>query len=341
MDVAVEVLTRPAGYGARLLALSFLDEAQRARKRMGDPHDEMALHDFRVALRRLRSCLRAYRPQLDGCVQKKQRRRLRRLVKATGTRRDLQVQVTWLEEQRPTLDDRERAGLDWLIERLKLDEQQVDVRLEHTLREQWPKLRRRMERDLPHYSVEVRRGRAPVEEEGAALLARLVRGLWVDLRGHLGRVSSVTDVDEAHSARIAAKRLRYLLLPIKPQLGDAEVILDRLEALQDVLGEIHDAHVLESDLHDAITASPRQLDRPATLDDSPLAPDVAQPSPTLAYDVRLGLLALARRAQDRREAAYARYHEGWSSLSTAVFFRQLDQLADRLSRHTPELPPED
>src|SRR5207244_4645218 len=46
---------------ARLLALEALDEALAASERLGDDADSEALHDFRVALRRLRSFFRGYR----------------------------------------------------------------------------------------------------------------------------------------------------------------------------------------------------------------------------------------------------------------------------------------
>ena len=51
------LLPRPPEEGARRLALSYLDQAARARPRLADPADAEALHDFRVGLRRLRSCL--------------------------------------------------------------------------------------------------------------------------------------------------------------------------------------------------------------------------------------------------------------------------------------------
>ena len=63
--IAAGFLSRPPEEGARLLALSFLDQAAQARPRLADPADTEALHDFRVGLRRLRSCLRAYRRRIS------------------------------------------------------------------------------------------------------------------------------------------------------------------------------------------------------------------------------------------------------------------------------------
>lgn len=52
---AGSLLDRPAAEAARLLALRMLDAAAAARLRMDNPADPEALHDFRVAIRRLRS----------------------------------------------------------------------------------------------------------------------------------------------------------------------------------------------------------------------------------------------------------------------------------------------
>ena len=59
------LLTTPAPGAARRIAVNLLDAASAARERLTDADDAEALHDFRVAMRRLRSTLRAYQPQLE------------------------------------------------------------------------------------------------------------------------------------------------------------------------------------------------------------------------------------------------------------------------------------
>ncbi|HYR32187.1 MAG TPA: CHAD domain-containing protein, partial [Gemmatimonadales bacterium] len=82
------LLTEPAPRAARRIALTLLDAASAARERLTNADDAEALHDFRVAMRRLRSTLRAYQPQLIALVPAKLRRRLRELARATGEARD-------------------------------------------------------------------------------------------------------------------------------------------------------------------------------------------------------------------------------------------------------------
>src|SRR3712207_1804747 len=52
-------------------------------------------------------------------------------------------------------------------------------------------------------------------------------------------------VEELHDARIAAKRLRYVLEITAPCFGPyAETATKKVKALQDLLGEIHDCDVM-------------------------------------------------------------------------------------------------
>src|SRR4051794_41081176 len=114
-----DLLRRSVEEGSRLLALGYLDEIGSAERRLPDPQDSEALHDFRVGLRRLRSSIRAYRPQLKGSVSKKLRRRLGDLTVATNPGRDLEVQLEWLHQQLPRLAPGETEGMAWLTGRLE------------------------------------------------------------------------------------------------------------------------------------------------------------------------------------------------------------------------------
>ena len=113
-------LQEPAGPALAAYALRLLDAAAAARDRMAAGSDAEALHDFRVAVRRLRSLLRAHKATLE--VPRRARRRLRELADATGRVRDLEVQLAWLSEVRPTLGIREKRGLTWLTSRLQKEE---------------------------------------------------------------------------------------------------------------------------------------------------------------------------------------------------------------------------
>jgi len=86
------LLTARTPAAAKHIARALLCELRRARRRLATRRDDMALHAFRVALRRLRSTLQMYRPVLGrDMVPRKLRRRLKRLARATGAARDAEA----------------------------------------------------------------------------------------------------------------------------------------------------------------------------------------------------------------------------------------------------------
>src|SRR5262249_26999087 len=64
-----------------------------------------------------------------------------------------------------------------------------------------------------------------------------------ELVAELAALRSSRQGREAHRARIAGKRVRYAIEPFG-ELGQAEDLVDTLKRLQDVLGELHDTHLL-------------------------------------------------------------------------------------------------
>src|SRR5439155_122955 len=125
-----DLLTRPAPAAAALVGLALLDEAREGCGRLATLDDAEALHDFRVALRRLRSVLRSFRSELGDAVPKKLQRQLRDVTRATGAARDAEVQLGWVRSHRAELGRRLPPGLPWLLARLaqQQDEAYADIR---------------------------------------------------------------------------------------------------------------------------------------------------------------------------------------------------------------------
>jgi CHAD domain-containing protein/CYTH domain-containing protein len=275
----------------RLVALGHLADAAAARERVASSADDEALHDFRVALRRLRSWERAFRPYVRDDVSKKLRRRLRDLARDTGASRDLEVHLAWLREQRRTLGRRQRPGLTWLLANLHARKEDADAVLGDDVDSRFTRLRSKLEDALASY-----RERLPVRESGQAsppapfaeALAPRVRDAGTTLREHLERVRSLVDGDECHEARIAAKRLRYLLEPIVRVVPGADDLVARLKSLQDVLGDLHDAQVFGAEIAtlaaEAMPAGAPGVDRRAHTGTETAAP-VAEPQAAAPIDV--------------------------------------------------------
>src|SRR4051794_1842066 len=95
----LSLLERPATDVSRLIAGDLLERASTAARRL-DKDDPEALHDFRVALRRLRTHQKAYQDVLGRAATKKLRKRLKKIARATNASRDVEVGREWLAKNR-------------------------------------------------------------------------------------------------------------------------------------------------------------------------------------------------------------------------------------------------
>ena len=273
----------------RLVALGHLADASSARDRLRDSSDDEALHDFRVALRRLRTWERAFRPFLRGDLSKKLRRRLRNLARDTGASRDLEVHLAWLAEQRRSLGRRQRPGLRWLLTNLRERKAKADAVLEHDVDARFARLESKLHGALATYREKLRLrddGRGVPLPPFAQALAPRVRDAASDLRDHLARVHSAADERDGHEARISAKRLRYLLEPVAKTIPGAGEIVDRLKSLQDVLGDLHDAQVFGEEIStlaaEAMTSAAPNDDETPPVEPKRVVPPAPSPQPVAA-----------------------------------------------------------
>ena len=293
------LLTAPAPGAARRIALNLLDAATAARQRLTDADDAEALHDFRVAMRRLRSTLRAYETQVDAVVPAKLRRRLRDLARATGEARDVEVQISWLERRRDELPPGRRAGVSWLLARLGQRRERAYRDIRERIAPKFDRLARRLRRAL---------GSAPAPDATlpaslASFTAQLLEDQGTDLERRLALIRSPADHAEAHAARIRVKRARYLLEPIVREAAPAAPVLRRLKHVQQLLGDLHDLQVVIARLGDAAAEAAaertRRLHELAVGGDRGATPRGPRPATS-------GLLALARVARATQERLFRR-----------------------------------
>ena len=294
MRLDPELLDGPAAAGARVLALGRLADTEEAAARLGDPAEPEALHDFRVAVRRTRSTLRLLAPALKGALTDKQLRRLARVARRTGPARDGEVLVAWLGEARTRLGAPYRGALDWLLDRL--EQRRADA-ARAVLEEALPRFRRLAPRLTRRLSARHPAG-AAAPSTLAALLAAALRAQARALREALGAVVGREDAAGLHRARIEAKRLRYLLEPLRGLAGaDAAEAVAALKGLQDLLGTWHDRHLAREALAGALVEA---------------AADRARRGRGAGSgDLRPGLLALDQLAAREAGEAYERLADGY------------------------------
>ncbi|HET8623403.1 MAG TPA: CHAD domain-containing protein [Gemmatimonadales bacterium] len=323
----MSLLDRPAAEAARLIALRLLDDAAAARLRLGKPEDPEALHDFRVSIRRLRSSLRAWRDILEDGVSPRVLRRLRRLARATGESRDLEVHLAWVAAQAPNLREYQRPGLSWLDDRLRRRQARAEQRLAKALERRYAPADARLRRRLPVYRATL----DPRPLSAAGALAPLVLRLSGELEARLALVQSIADEARAHEVRIGAKRLRYLLEPFAAEVEGTAAIVVQLKALQDVLGELHDAHVFAAELAESLEGAAVEQAKRVSRELLHWTSDAAGAEPSVGEDPRPGLVALAHRLRDIAESAYGRFQAEWLGGQSVEFFAAVRELAASLT----------
>src|SRR5665213_1551958 len=105
---------------ARVVALRILDALADAEDSI-QKKDPESIHEFRIALRRLRSWLRTYSESLDDTVRRRTVRSLRHISCATTQLRDLDVQLAWLRAETSALGEARLEAAKWVIGSLKAD----------------------------------------------------------------------------------------------------------------------------------------------------------------------------------------------------------------------------
>lgn len=297
------------------LARGYLDEAEAAVRRLDDAADEEALHDTRVALRRLHSLMRSYRDEFSVHVPRKLQRAVRRLARASNPARDAEVQQAWLLRQAHGLTATQQDGYRWLLARLQ---PATLLELEENLQRGVRRLARKLQ---PHLRVLARdEGPAPLY---AAACATRAEPLAAETLAALAFIDGPQDVGGAHAARIQVKRLRYLLAPLRHDYPACEHAEELLRLLQDLLGELHDRHVLVELLRDSAAQAAADHAR-AVFDAAPAQPSAWRP-PQIP-----GLLALAKRNQGVIIASYTelgqRYLDRLDETVRRPLARALDEL---------------
>jgi CHAD domain-containing protein len=231
-EFALEALARSGG--------AFADAFRVVREGAPDPVE--AVHDLRVAIRRVRADLRIFAKVFEDEWLDTTQRRLRDLGRLVGQARDKDVIASRLEQLAETLPESDQAGAKRLLARLRLDR---DVALQGVLDS--------FATSSPELIVDELVGTTPRSWlTGAAAdletddLVAATRRQWKRLRKAARVAKNEPTVEHLHKVRIRAKTLRYSLDTLEPLIGSsADAHAKALVRLQDHLGEIQDTVVTE------------------------------------------------------------------------------------------------
>ena len=215
--------------------------------------DESSVHQARVASRRLREALPVLGTRADEGALDRVQKRVRRITRALGPVRELDVTLLLLAE----LEGKEAAPAR-AIERVRkavIEERQKRRRdmLDEITPSKLDKLTRRLVRvAAPAAGTEVTRN---ARAEAAAQSASRAR----KLRAAIEHAGGIYLADRLHKVRIQAKKLRYAV-EIQRELmrSRSTAGLNRLKTEQDLLGRMHDLEILIDHARDAQgTLNPR------------------------------------------------------------------------------------
>jgi triphosphatase len=195
------------------------------------------LHDMRVAVRRLRAALRLFPDALAARATRHYAREFRWLGDALGRVRDLDVYLRLLDSAEGLSDELAVSFAEYRKE-IQRQRDQAQARLARTLDSA------RYQRLLASFAQVLATGphlpAAPVLAVGEELLFPALRSFR-----RLGRrIDADSSESVLHRLRIRGKRLRYACEFLADLYGEpAQELARRVTALQDLLGDHHDASV--------------------------------------------------------------------------------------------------
>jgi CHAD domain-containing protein len=216
--------------------------------------DVRSVHQARVATRRLRAALPVLRKSLDANAIDRAQNRVRRMTRALGPVRELDVALQHLDE---FADQEIVSGRAIARVRRAIGEERLARRAE-MLNAITPGKVERLRRELTHVGSGPPVGGRPAAIRDA--VARVERRA-ANLVRVINDAGNIYLADRLHRVRIAAKKLRYAM-EIERELKRSRVTarIRQLKTLQDLLGRMHDLHIL-GELTRAVQAAIAGSDR--------------------------------------------------------------------------------
>ncbi len=219
--------------------------------RLGE--DIEAVHDMRVAVRRMRSALRLFGPFYDAETIRPFRRALRRITLTLGEVRDLDVFISKAHQFTQQYPDSGLAPLfaEW-------EERLADAR-ETLIEELDGKKYRRFVRKFHTFLITPGEGALPLMEPGLItayqvrhVAPRLIYEHYEHVRAY-EPVIGTASLPTLHALRIAFKRFRYTLEFFEEVLGpEIKPVIKEIKGMQDLLGDLNDTRVAGELLRDFV-----------------------------------------------------------------------------------------
>lgn len=240
--------------GRKIIAAQFA-KVQSLEDAVRSTDNVSAVHDMRVATRRMRSAFRLFSRYYPNKSTRRIRKPVRDLARLLGEVRDLDVMIENLRTFASTLTIEKQRALDPLLADWQARRAQAHRGLVEFL-------------DSAEYDEWLDRLQDFTETKGPSKgprVADVVPGLiwkrYGKVRQYERLVKSI-DLATLHRLRIQGKRLRYALEFFSESTGGkGTILLEPLVALQDYLGELHDADMATQLVGEFVEARARRAER--------------------------------------------------------------------------------
>ncbi len=327
-----QILHEPVELATRQVSTSLLETSTKTSHRLRDTEDAEALHDFRVSIRRLTTFLVAYRPHIGKRFIKKIRGRLAKLIKSTNAGRDQEVHLLWLKRRIESgrIPALQRKGLAIVLAELTdHPDEPSNVPIDRVLRRfasTRDTLYERFERPLRVVQLDENDQMLDFASATGEILSEQA----MTLRRRLKAVESVDHIEAAHKARLAAKRLRYLVEPIRSVVVGGRDAINRLKTLQDLLGDMRDLQNLESRIIEMIDDSV-QVMADELVSTARRERQVSAISANGHTTTTQALAAALQRVRTEERRLFESFQRRWLTANSDSFFGRIDRIVDQLA----------
>lgn len=207
--------------------------------------DVEAVHDMRVASRRLREAMEIFQPCYKEKAFKKHYRRVRRVTRTLGPARNLDVCVAFFSGWQAHLEEEgAQEALAYLLNRQEKARKRAHKKMVQkldTLDLKGMKKSLRAFFSKPAIAEDVDEESQDIATHARAIVEERLENVF----GYRSAVGDESDADALHRMRIAMKKLRYAvetLYVVFDEDGFDEVY-NAVKAMQEMLGNIHDLDV--------------------------------------------------------------------------------------------------
>ena len=330
-------------YAAQMLAARMermLAEAKQARRgKRTEP-----IHQMRVWSRRSRAALEMFAPCFFGRRYAGVAQSVHDVTGALGAARDLDVMILTLRERANALPDEQRAGLFAFVKVLRARRKAAQRPVVRAVKELAKSKTAKFAKTLTEHSPPIPRRKKSGKTSGgvnlnAALVenaARLITKRLDALYEYNACLDDAGAVTQHHAMRIAAKKLRYTMdifqEAVTANLPDAAPFVSALEAvkaLQEHLGEMHDADVLAPQLagymaqmlKDGYAVGPKEMPKAGVH--------------CVSFDACEGILTLCRETAVRRDERFAALRSEWTEFTSNGVFDGLKMALETAQHPAP------